>query len=66
MLGKVVLKIRKFIYSLLGGKIMPTKDALFYIGIEEDGTKVYWSPYYHRMEHHKPDGTIIYVEKKSW
>lgn len=40
---------------------MPTKDMVLYIGTEEDGTKVYWNPYYCRKEYHRPDGKIIYV-----
>ena len=44
---------------------MPTKDVVFYIGTEEDGTRVYWSPYYCRTEYHKPDGRVISVTRKA-
>lgn len=40
---------------------MPDKNTKIYIGTEEDGTRVYWSPYYYRKEYHRPDGKIIYV-----
>jgi hypothetical protein len=46
------------------GRAMPDKNTKIYIGEEEDGTKVYWSPYYCRTEYHKPDGKISYVVRK--
>ena len=51
-------------FTFSGGKKMPTKDTLIYIGTEDDGTRVYWSPYYCRTEYHKPDGKIDYVVRK--
>lgn len=43
---------------------MPTKDTWFYIGTEEDGTRVYWNPYFCKTEYHKPDGRVISVTRK--
>lgn len=37
---------------------MPSKGEKFYIGTEEDGTKVYWYPYDLTKEYHKPDGSV--------
>lgn len=45
---------------------MPTKDTIIYIGTEEDGTKVYWCPYYCSTEYHRPDGKIECVVRKHW
>lgn len=44
---------------------MPTKDTWFYIGTEDDGTRVYWSPYYCKTEYHKPDGKVVSVIKNK-
>ena len=45
---------------------MPTKETKIYIGTENDGTKVYWCPYYHRTEYHRPDGEVRFVTITSW
>lgn len=34
------------------------KDERFYIGTEDDGTKVYWYPYYCMTEYHRSDGSV--------
>lgn len=52
-------------HKFKGGNTMPTKDTLIYIGMEDDGTKVYWSPYYCMTEYHKPDGKVIRIAIKS-
>lgn len=47
-----------------GGKKMPDKNDKFYIGDEEDGTRVFWIPYYRITEYHRPDGTIDIIKMK--
>ena len=36
-----------------------------YIGTENDGTKVYWNPYFCKTEYRRPDGRIISVDRKN-
>lgn len=35
-----------------------------YIGTEEDGTEVYWNPFYCKAELRKPNGEVISVDGK--
>ena len=43
---------------------MPTEDMVIYIGTEDDGTKVYWSPYYLKTIYYKPDGEIVAIQRE--
>ena len=43
---------------------MPDKNDKFYIGDEEDGTRVFLITYYRITEYHRPDGTIDIIKMK--
>lgn len=43
---------------------MPTKRTLILTRKKMNGTRIYWNPYYHRMEYHLVDGSVAYVYRK--
>lgn len=43
---------------------MPTKRTLILIRKKKNGTRIYWNPYYNRMEYHLMEGGATYVYRK--
>lgn len=43
---------------------MPTKTTLILIRKKKNGIRIYWNPYYNRMEYHLMDGSVAYVCRK--
>lgn len=43
---------------------MPTKKGLILTRKKRSGTRIYWNPYYNRIEYHLVGGTVAYVYRK--
>ena len=43
---------------------MPKKIILILTIKNKNGTRIYWNPYYNRMEYHFAGGNVAYIYRK--